>query len=244
MVVIAIIAILAAMLLPALNKARDSAKSISCASNVKQTGSYLSFYSSDNKGCIGFDVAGNDWLPFYEPYMQMTPDFAVCPARWPYKWPKDIIKARVESRNVLYGIVDANAFTNRIGLKTLISFKDATNNTRKVINTKPLKMHSKLFLLGDSYTTDPNYFKSYGTPGLPIAVLNPVVRQSAEPPTARWMVSAHGNGNFLFFDFHVEGFRDAYSFEAKYNQGWKGQIMKKGSIPYSDLGEKAKLYLW
>ena len=49
LVVIAIIAILAAMLLPVLQKARNQARSIQCVSNLKQVFSGLAFYAGDHK---------------------------------------------------------------------------------------------------------------------------------------------------------------------------------------------------
>lgn len=52
LVVIVIIAILAGILLPALNSAREKAKAISCSSNQKQLGLYTQMYTNDNDGCI------------------------------------------------------------------------------------------------------------------------------------------------------------------------------------------------
>ena len=51
-VVIAIIAILAGMLLPALNKARQKARSIACTNTLKQLATASTLYSSDEDGFI------------------------------------------------------------------------------------------------------------------------------------------------------------------------------------------------
>ena len=52
LVVIAIISVLVAMLLPALNKARQAAQTLKCASNLKQIGMSMLMYANDNKNAI------------------------------------------------------------------------------------------------------------------------------------------------------------------------------------------------
>jgi len=62
LIVIAIIAVLAAMLLPALNKARDKAKDINCLSNQRQMGLLMFQYCDANNGFFpkfsGLSVSG------------------------------------------------------------------------------------------------------------------------------------------------------------------------------------------
>ena len=64
LVVIAIIAILAAMLLPALNKARDRVYDASCKSSLKQIGQIFTMYTNDNNGWYPFRVVNGDVYQF------------------------------------------------------------------------------------------------------------------------------------------------------------------------------------
>ncbi len=70
LIVISIIAILASMLLPALQKARDKSRAISCTSNLKQYGAVNSLYNSDNQEYLplGKEPGKNPWINNFSLY--------------------------------------------------------------------------------------------------------------------------------------------------------------------------------
>ena len=107
LVVVAIIAILASLLLPALAGAKVRARTVKCISNLRQMGITMALYTSDNND--RFPFSGRDWpqLPFvdllklFNPYISTNgAAFYLCPADKPPPWNFAWTKAHGSTSNI------------------------------------------------------------------------------------------------------------------------------------------------
>ena len=81
LVVVAIIAIIAAMLLPALSKARERARTAICINNLKQIGLAISMYAEDYDGWLVTAYGLGNMVPAYlVNYNYLSPKLLSCPS--------------------------------------------------------------------------------------------------------------------------------------------------------------------
>ena len=80
LVVIAIIAILSAMLLPALSKAKESGKRTACNNNLRQLGLAIRMYVDDNQGTLPPHNSASRWPDKLYDYYGKNLNVLLCPS--------------------------------------------------------------------------------------------------------------------------------------------------------------------
>ncbi len=202
LIVISIIAILAAMLLPALNKAREKSLSISCLNNLKQMGTSLALYQSSY----------DDWIP---------------PQYFTYssgpKWWYSNLAAMMGNRealdhpyNLKSGIFNCQArkswaiSSNKIVPNSnnyAFNCKNGTadsSNGWVLVKINQVKRPTMVLYVGDSYITGYN-----STTGTATYRVNYGARSNAFTVYLSYIpIDIHGGRcNFVFLDGHAEAKR-------------------------------------
>jgi len=224
LVVIAIIAILAGLLMPALNSAREKGRTASCISNLKQLGIALVNYTSDYAGFLPIKASGDNkraWCGTrtsstgaFEPYgglceyMGKSKKVRICPTAMP-----------AHTGSGAYNIGNGGYGYNGL-LGDTVWNGDYSSNWPEHNRISQVEIPSETLAFGDSadFSADNVYVETY-------SITNPNAAYASPDMHFRH----NGTANVVFVDGHASSERltvngSHYQVDAvKHHLGWFGK---------------------
>ena len=222
LIVVAIIAILAGMLLPALNAAREKAQAIGCTSNIKQSMLYLQMYDHSWNGYVTLYDHDGSWAMYVR---KVIPEANVKALGCNYSGPNTDARAKVRGQCKSH-----DTYGSRHGtLPSLVYVAGSigTENSRVLVPRK-IRNPSSFFVLGDSYQDTPSNDGSTAC-------------QNAGGPAQFYFISPTGSNSYIG-GFHIRhankgsvGFSDGHSAaitSRKFKELFKNDYKQNSNLNY------------
>ncbi|MEM1011710.1 MAG: type II secretion system protein [Planctomycetota bacterium] len=213
LVVIGIISLLVSILLPTLSRARDSARNIQCANNLRQVGIAFMGYQNDFEGYLpspkAVGVLGDaaiTWEEAIMPYLGLSEEWdPTIPTPIGLDVPHFACPFDTETRGVDDRQHRSYAFNiGRSGVGGTPDFARGSFKPRQIRGRFPDNFDASIALgriamIGDNFNDNPNV-KEFGTLGRPSGSFRVWWEFHGKP------YRSHPNGtyNVLFFDLHQE----------------------------------------
>ncbi len=203
LIVIAIIAILAGMLLPALNKAREKARQASCIGNLRQLALAINTYAQDYKEYIPThyriqNISGTEKTNYWpqtltdERYVPFSGPYSDYPPKGVFKCPSYETTVNTAWRGTTYGM----------NYLTYCKYISGDGTILTATNLRQAKNITKVVLAGDCA------YVGFGAQEKPMATI--WERYLRYRPLRKHT----GTWNTSFLDFHVESVKTPYSYIA------------------------------